>query len=663
MQVVITISILLLLDTTRCDITTEKGPMSDHHGDHDVIRDIANGIRGNTTKEYVSSDHDVIREITDASVFNISDIVTNSKHSVSTNVTERPITTASEVTCRLATADRSLHRTLTNLLSVEGATLIEYRLNFVNRTDNPLTSGDDVDGYIEGGFNYRADRWSRVTTAHGQTLLSLAFNYGVLSMMTLTFGTEMLHVDLVDSPPGCFDSTSSETLLPLQARIDAVRDLLMRDLDADGPIVAIDEARVCHEIVVNETGKAKFRHSCCYLSSVSGLVECSIDTGNAWLNLLYGLLFVVRLALLFFGPILFIGAVESMAVKNVPYVVKLKDPLDMTVMFCSSESKVGDNVRCRRKLNMRPMKGLPKFRDSIARTGQCSDTEFGTTTVPINRPVRVRFSQYDINVDYKRTLTENYVDVGVMRSLFRSVFECQIRTVGPFRPCCKADMLCSSACRCCRERPTRTVIPWIRCWRAFASVLLVVVLPLPYYIRLALFYAYEYEELRHRKEAIANSGLVESYENSLIHYLLPTHWLFVTMYVVYFVMAIALAIFGKFSSEHHHENRLKKILVGSFDDLSRLAWTDTLSMAVANVVWPFRRFGLLGCLVGIVYWPIAIPLTALVCLVYALPTMYLTVRIAFFSKSAIFEKGRRRKKNRPYQVGSLGFGLYQDRSR
>jgi len=79
---------------------------------------------------------------------------------------------------------------------VERATLINYVLNFTNYSHNPLT--------INLAGVYNAKEWSRVTTAHGQTLLSLAFNYGVLSMMTLTLGTQTLHVELQDSPFGCF---------------------------------------------------------------------------------------------------------------------------------------------------------------------------------------------------------------------------------------------------------------------------------------------------------------------------------------------------------------------------------------------------------------------------------------------------------------------------
>ena len=100
------------------------------------------------------------------------------------------------VSCRLTTTDPFIHNKVHHLLTVDAATLINYELHFTNYWRNPLS--------INMAGVYEANKWSRVTTAHGQTLLSLAFNYGVLSMKTLTLGTEKLPVELRDWPHGCF---------------------------------------------------------------------------------------------------------------------------------------------------------------------------------------------------------------------------------------------------------------------------------------------------------------------------------------------------------------------------------------------------------------------------------------------------------------------------
>ena len=504
--------------------------------------------------------------------------------------------------CRLTTTDPYIHNKVVRLLTMDTATLIEYQLNFSNYSHNPLT--------VNVAGTYDAKKWSRVTTAHGQTLLSLAFNYGVLSMMTLTLGTETLHVELQDSPPGCMEAVSD------RRKIDSVRRLLMRDFDADGPITTVDDGRICNEVIVDESGYAKFRHNCCYKNSVTGRTDCTTIVTNPWLNLLYAMLTTIRFGLLCFGPLLFISAIENISKDNIPYVVRLKAKLEKTVCFCQTDTELSESLSYKRVLDLTSMKSFPKLRNLVR-----------SLDLPLGKPVKVRFPQYDICVNYRRTLTENMVPVSLFQSLFRAIFKCHIRFVRPFKECCKTNMLYSA------ER----TIPWTKCCQTAGKILFILFLPTPFYIRLFIFYTYEYEALENRKRAIALGGLKESFENSLIHYFTPTHGLFIFIYVVFGVTSLLLA----FISRPHKEHRLQKVIFDSFRDLKRLSWTDTLCMFMANVIWPFKRFGMLGCLVGPIYWPIAMPITVLIAIAYFIPTIYLTVRMAFHSKIASVVKSRR----------------------
>jgi len=107
-----------------------------------------------------------------------------------------------QIQCRLRSANPTIHNEVHHLLTVERATLINYMLNFSHYSENPLT--------INMAGVYNAKKWSRVTTAHGQTLLSLAFNYGVLSMYTLTLGTDTRNIELQDVPFGCFANLTDQ---------------------------------------------------------------------------------------------------------------------------------------------------------------------------------------------------------------------------------------------------------------------------------------------------------------------------------------------------------------------------------------------------------------------------------------------------------------------
>jgi len=141
-----------------------------------------------------------------------------------------------------------------------------------------------------------------------------------------------------------------------------------------------------------------------------------------------------------------------------------------------------------------------------------------------------------------------------------------------------------------------------------------------------------------RKEAAERLGLREFFDNSFsfVHYFLPTSPLFIVVYVVYLIMAINLAYLAR----RTEKGRFRRIIIGSFTDLKNLSWLNGLSMMVSNVIWPFEQYGLAGCLVALVYWPIVLPLTGLVHAFYFLPTVYLTVRMFFYSKMAFLRYAR-----------------------
>jgi len=462
---------------------------------------------------------------------------------------------------------------------------------------------------------YDAKHWSRVTTAHGQTLLSLAFNYGVLSMMTLTLGTETLPVELEDFPPGCMEAATD------RQKIESVRYLLMRDFNSTGPITTVDDDRVCYETIEDDGGYARFRHKCCYLNSTDDQTECTTKIGNIWLDLLYSLLTIVRVGLVFFGPSLFVSGVLSMSKDSVPYVVNLKSKLARTVCFYRDDKPP---IAAKRVLDLSSEKRFPKLQKCLKESN-----------VQLGQPVKVRFSQYDINVDYRRMQKENSVPVGLFHSLFGAIFGCQVRFLAPFRSCCKAKIIRSEGYK----------ITWGRFCKKLAKVLLIVFIPTPFYLRLAIFYNYEWEELKRRKSAIEEAGLKEYLESSLIYYFTPTHGVFICMYLLYFGTAVALAFMATKGKDH----RVKKIITNSFRDLKSLNFTDNLSMMASNIVWPLENFGALGFCVGIIYWPLAIVGSTLAALLYFLPTLYLTFRMACHSKLAAVVMSRQ-SNDKKYKV-------------
>ncbi|ESN93587.1 hypothetical protein HELRODRAFT_180676 [Helobdella robusta] len=588
------------------------------------------------------------------------------------------------IRCQISTTDKYMNAKVNQMVEKERITLIEYSFHFTNYTHNPFL--------FNATFYHKPHIWSRTSTTYGQTLLSLAFNYGILSLMTLTFGTTKTQVELNDSPYGCFGQ------LPEMDKMSLIRELTMVDFLNVAPNkdhenktknleVVQNGARICHEIVENDNGYARFTDCCCYADVYSGQKVCINSSQNSWLTFLYTLLSIVRYCIFFFGPMLFLSAMTGLARDEFPYTVKLNDKLNKTVMLCRSDQDVPEKLKYKYVLDFRNKRGFPKFKDSITLAnkeiddfwknkensslkssqnlkpeapkltispvkseskekldGEESDADkkeeaFELPKSLFNCPVHIQIKEYDISINYKRLVTENDVSIGFWKTISNMIFMCRLRNVGPFQDCCRENMFKHALCL--RNRP----ISWLTFWKIIGSILLVVLLPTPYYLRLWVLYKFEINEILSRKYLLSTLGLTERFENSLLHYFLPDHILFAFIYLVYILLAVCFVAMP----EDSEDGKIKQVVISSFTDLKNLSWVDVLHMLVSNIIWPFKRFGVMGFLVSIVYLPFVIPFSLIVFCMYCLPTLFLTARMIFYSKK-VFREKRVKKSRRAYRV-------------
>ena len=503
-----------------------------------------------------------------------------------------------------------MHKQVKETLNDPETYLIRYKLLFPERRSNPLVHNFR--------YVYKEDSFNRIQKKHGQTLLSLAFNYGVISLMTLTFGTGDLEVSVQERPPFCLNERSEDEAL------DVVLYLLARDFDYTNTTISIhDEQRICLRYIVTSRGVADFKPRC-YSGDKAASMD-SGDIGNQWIDSLYVLMLIVKIFLLGFGPLFFVEYVATLSQESAPYVVKLQEPLLRTLFVAKTVSDF-NRVRGDRILNLSNCRGFPKLKLTLEKT-------------PFGRPFQAKISEYDILAANNRLIMENEVPVTFWGALAEAIFRCKVKNTGPMQSCCYVDMFRNIS-------PIKRRIPWISFWSKVGSALLIFFLPFLYYLRLILYYVFEYQELQERRAAAEKLNLQDSFDNSLVHYLHPTHWFFITIYVIYFVSAFTLA----YLTRSDDDGRFRNIVVGSFADLGRLSYLRVFQMMIENFIWPFKRYGILGCCVAIVYWPIALPLTLIVYIFYSIPTIYLTVRMLFYSRRAFLEQIRTRSGVRKYQI-------------
>ena len=495
--------------------------------------------------------------------------------------------------CHVLPSDRYLVNKVRELVARK-AKLIEYNIHFPDYDYNPLRDNST--------WSYQADVWARVSRLQGQTLLSLAFNYGVLSLMTLTFGTEYLHINMTDTPKKCFDGLS-ETL-----KVATMTHIMIRDFQDVRNATFVEDERICHEVIDNDHGYGKFRDRCCYISRVTHTDECTTDITNIWLSFLFAMLVFVKFAILLFGPLWFVDLIDSSAMDNIPYIVKLKEKLKKKFYLLRPENPLPP-LRYKHVLNLRRERNYPKLTKSVQ-------------DKPVGEIFDAEINQFDILVSYKRLLPETKVPVGLLHSLGRSLFLCKMKTLAPCQPCCDSNLL-----HPCSTRH----LPWYALLKKVGLISLVFIVPLPMYVRVVVYYLYESEEVEHRADAMSKMGLHQAYEGSLIHFLRPHHPLFIMVYISYFLACIVLGL----SFYIPQGNYLRQIIIKSFKDLRSMSFRKPLGMVVANILWPFRKCGCLGCILALVYWPVAVPISLAVAVMYAFPIFYVTFRMMYNARASV----------------------------
>ena len=250
--------------------------------------------------------------------------------------------------------------------------------------------------------------------------------------------------------------------------------LLLRDLDADGPVLVYEGQGVCHQIIKNESHFAKFTDQCCFKKRTTGEIICTMDIPNMWLSILDGILIIFMVAVLLFGPLICTNIFYAQTLDTYHYTVNLKESLHKTV--CVTRGPEND-VRFEHEhtIDMRTM------------TTYCKGRAFANE-LPENKIIPIKIDEFNIDVNYAHLLPENEVHVGLLACLSKAVFFCKMREVPAIGDCCQSSvfrMLCD------KDKEKNDPYHWITPCYIVGRLLLVICLPLPYYIRLVFYYMFE----------------------------------------------------------------------------------------------------------------------------------------------------------------------------
>ena len=517
--------------------------------------------------------------------------------------------------CRISPEDSLMADRIATLIS-SGAKLIKYDVTFPDYIVDPFIHN--------ASFIYKPHLWERVVGEHGKTLLSLAFNYDILSLRMLTFGVEDVQVNFKDSPRNCFGA------LDIGTQNYIMRRALLSDFQDASALeeskYSITDNYVCQQIIGDDGGYADFYYECCRFHGVTnGTIVCPPEVEeDKWISVLYVLIMLLKVAFLLLGPLMIQKWIYHQSIRKADYTIKSPETLRKTLVV----KKIRD-PEPRQSNVVEAAKDYP---------GQFKHFKRIVKAIPSSEVVPVNISQLHIQVDHKLMIDEKSVPTGLMYCLWKNVFQCGVVKFEPFLSCCRESIVGSWDTRflwlklypdgsdC--NKGCRKYLSYGHVTGLLGTLILMAAVATPYAARVALYYMYEEPEIEMRKEAIAAVGLRERIGENLFHYLTPSHLFCLVLYVSYFSSFIVLAFYKRTRRESFEE-----IVLGSLQDLRSISRIECLRLLLSHILLPFEKFGLCGgLLVGCIYWTFAIPLCLVTIVWYCIPTLYLTGRLTIQSR-------------------------------
>lgn len=509
-----------------------------------------------------------------------------------------------EEVCRLRPESRD------DVVYLRDSVMHIFELEIYNQTLDPLRT--DI------SYTYKPWKWYRTISEHGKTLLTLSFNFDVLSLSILTIGVERVPLKLKDFPEGCFGKLTAEE------RVVLIRDRVFdnfqkkkvkkpQGVEEELPPTDGDEPQftfVCNEFVRESGGYARFANKCCTRDS-NGNITCSDHEDNFWITVLYVGIGLVKLMLFMFAPLLVPSNMYTASYVASEYVVKLTKELKMKIFVSESETT---SVRFKNRLTAEDISDWRRLRESLE-------------TIPKETICDVKVPEIRIKVKGKRIIPANDPPTGLLRTIYDNLVRCKIRRLVPFKECCSSSIYATLQPLFAHK------ITWNDLVMIFIKVVCLFLLPLPFFLRSFIYYRFEEAELNSRRQLLKQLGLkfaFNPFRMNFIQYFTPSHGIFITAYCTYILSGLVIGF-----SKEYVKDKLKSIARSAFHDMQNVSRTSVLQIVLGFLLWPFRKIGLLALVTCPIISALTAPIWVSVFILYTVPTIYLAYRLIYHTRKKL----------------------------
>ncbi|ESO02614.1 hypothetical protein HELRODRAFT_161903 [Helobdella robusta] len=490
-----------------------------------------------------------------------------------------------------------------DMLKMDYVHVIKYNLFFpeydaANRS-NPLLN-------VTSPKIYKLNSWYHAFTSQGSYLLSLSFNYDVMSLTMLPSGVKEMKVGVTESFQFCFAKLN--TGQKVSAIFQMLDDVMPKNKPGGFP------DKLCYQKVEVENSRGKFVMSCCDNVQTSCLLQ-----ETSYMKFLHIANCVLKLIFFLMCPLVIQKLFYNKSVGKFSYVVPINRPgLKKTMLIKRVHSDYESVLRpTKYSSSNKPIQQFSNFRRLVK-------------PIPSEEIVAVSFCRLDLTVNHSELISKQESPVQFLQYFYSMFFRCECGKTDPFKTCCGESLVgswspnflwCHLQKKCNMNNSCRECCPWYTIFKCFTTLLLIALLPLPFYIRVIMFYLFEKSELDTRHEFLDKLNLDMDVGQILFQG--------ISRHACYFGLFLCYGIsFGLFVIlKALFPDQIKSIVSQCVNDFKNLNRFECMRMILAHLVLPFEKFGVFGLLIGMFYWPIVMPIVLILSMIYCVPILYIIGRL------------------------------------
>ena len=119
------------------------------------------------------------------------------------------------------------------------------------------------------------------------------------------------------------------------------------------------------------------------------------------------------------------------------------------------------------------------------------------------------------------------------------------------------------------------------------------------------------------------------FDYDVFQWLSPTHGVVLAVYVCYAMSILSVALMRRCSETRH----VDRLVADTLADLRRIRHSACVRLLLAHCLLPLEKFGVVcGVLVGLIYWPVMLPVCLVIVACYTLPLVYVTGRLLIHAR-------------------------------